>query len=657
MASSLSYGGVGSAAGGFGGANGGFGNGDSGFGGDDGGFGSADGGFGDEDSGFGGGDGGFGGGDGGFGSADGGFGDGDSGFGGGDGGFGSADGGFGDEDSGFGGGDAPASFGDAAGAADGGFDGGDGYGDGGFGSTDGGFGGGDSGFGGGDGGFGGGDGGFGSTGGGFSSADGGFGGDDSGFGAVSSGFSDAPASFGDAAGAAGGGFGDANGGFGGGDGGFGSADGGFGAPSGGFSNAPASFSGVDSGFGGGDSGFGDAPASFSGVDSGFGGGFGSSGFGFGGGGFDEPPPALPPRPPPAPPSAPPPSAAPAQDAPDMSNIIMIGVTELKLVPEKLGLLGSHRGVAIMIDVPGMVGETPPTLKAAMDETGRAGFRFGRAFSVADRARREELARVLKMDEKESNVEMVAFALDGPYPDGEPSDDFGVGTISLRKLLRSGADHALGPIEFRSVLDGSKVIGQLTCAVTAVQALSAIEAERGGRDRAYTLPAPPLLPHQQSNSYTFGEGALGLALSDFQDAVVVSNDPAPGSQAHTNGVTKRMILVGINFENVRGLLKDACIDKIKACGRPLTLQFLPPPGESGAVAAPAAPSPAPAPSPTSNAAGKAKTMNGRPVRPPSYKYQKELEELAEMGFSDTAASQRALDATNGNVDAAINKLVG
>ena len=335
---------------------------------------------------------------------------------------------------------------------------------------------------------------------------------------------------------------------------------------------------------------------------------------------------------------------------------MIGVTELKLVPEKLDLLGSHRGVAIMIDVPGMVGETPPTLKAAMDETGRAGFRFGRAFSVADRARREELARVLKMDEKESNVEMVAFALDGPYPNGEASDDFGVGSISLRKLLRSGADHALGPIQFVSVLDG-KMIGQLTCAVTAVQALSAIEAERGGRDRAYTLPAPPLLPQQQSNSYTFGEGSLGLALSDFHDAVVVSNDPAAGSQAHTNGVTKRMILVGINFENVRGLLKDACIDKIKACGRPLTLQFLPPPGESGAVAAPAAPSPAPAPSPTSNAAGKAKTMNGRPVRPPSYKYQKELEELAEMGFSDTAASQRALDATNGNVDAAINKLVG
>jgi hypothetical protein len=119
----------------------------------------------------------------------------------------------------------------------------------------------------------------------------------------------------------------------------------------------------------------------------------------------------------------------------------------------------------------------------------------------------------------------------------------------------------------------------------------------------------------------------------------------------------MILVGINFENVRGLLKDACIDKIKACGRPLTLQFLPPPGESGAVAALAAPAPAPAPSPTSNAAGKARTMNGRPVRPPSYKYQKELEELAEMGFSDTAAGQRALDATNGNVDAAINKLVG
>lgn len=354
----------------------------------------------------------------------------------------------------------------------------------------------------------------------------------------------------------------------------------------------------------------------------------------------------------------------------MSSSIMIGLTELKLAPEKLGLLGSHRGVAIMIDVPGMVGETPPTLKAAMDETGRASFRFGRAFSVADRARREELARVLRMDEKESMVEMVAFALDGPYPDGEPGDDFGVASISLRKLLRSGADHALGPIQFVSVLDG-KMIGQLTCAVTAVQALSAIEAERGGRDRAATLPPPaaPAAPpqgQQQSSSYTFGEGPLGLALSDFLDSVVVSNEPAPGSQAHTNGVTKLMILVGVNFENVRGLPKDACIDKIKACGRPLTLQFLPPPGESGAVVTPAAcalapttaPSPAPpAPSPSSNAAGKAKTMNGRPVKPSSYKYKKELEELVGMGFSDTAACQRALDATNGNVDAAINKLVG
>ena len=90
--------------------------------------------------------------------------------------------------------------------------------------------------------------------------------------------------------------------------------------------------------------------------------------------------------------------------------------------------------------------------------------------------------MLRMNEKESMVEMVAFALDGPYPDGKPGDDFGVASISLRKLLRSGADHALGPIEFVSVLDG-KMIGQLTCAVTAVQALSAIEAERGGRDRA------------------------------------------------------------------------------------------------------------------------------------------------------------------------------
>ena len=565
-----------------------------------------------------------------------------------------------------------------------------GDGDGGFGSTDGGFDGGDGGFGSTDGGFGDGDGGFGSTDGGFGGGDSGFGGDHSGFDAASGGFSVAPASFGDAAGAADGGFDGGNGGFGGGDSGFvvgnsgfGSADSGFGAASGGFGDAPASFSGGDSGFSGGDSGFGDAPASFGASNSGFGGGFGSGGFG--GGGFDEPPPAPPPPPPPAPPAqpaqpappappapppAPPPSAAPAQAAPDMSSSIMIGLTELKLAPEKLGLLGSHRGVAIMIDVPGMVGETPPTLKAAMDETGRASFRFGRAFSVADRARREELARVLRMDEKESMVEMVAFALDGPYPDGEPGDDFGVASISLRKLLRSGADHALGPIQFVSVLDG-KMIGQLTCAVTAVQALSAIEAERGGRDRAATLPPPaaPAAPpqgQQQSSSYTFGEGPLGLALSDFLDSVVVSNEPAPGSQAHTNGVTKLMILVGVNFENVRGLPKDACIDKIKACGRPLTLQFLPPPGESGAVVTPAAcalapttaPSPAPpAPSPSSNAGGKAKTMNGRPVKPSPYKYKKELEELVGMGFSDTAACQRALDATNGNVDAAINKLVG
>ena len=94
-------------------------------------------------------------------------------------------------------------------------------------------------------------------------------------------------------------------------------------------------------------------------------------------------------------------------------------------------------------------------------------------------------------------------------------------------------------------------------------------------RSLDIAATAASARPQPRSCTFGEGPLGLSLADYGDVVVVANEPAPGSQAHANGILRLSVVVGLNHENVSGLPKDAVVEKVKACGRPLTLQFLPP----------------------------------------------------------------------------------
>jgi C-terminal processing protease CtpA/Prc len=94
-------------------------------------------------------------------------------------------------------------------------------------------------------------------------------------------------------------------------------------------------------------------------------------------------------------------------------------------------------------------------------------------------------------------------------------------------------------------------------------------------RSLDIAATAASARPEPRSCTFGEGPLGLSLADYGDVVVVANEPAPGSQAHANGILRLSVVVGLNHENVSGLPKDAVVEKVKACGRPLTLQFLPP----------------------------------------------------------------------------------
>ena len=88
---------------------------------------------------------------------------------------------------------------------------------------------------------------------------------------------------------------------------------------------------------------------------------------------------------------------------------------------------------------------------------------------------------------------------------------------------------------------------------------------------------------KGRSFSFGEGALGLVLADYQGAVVVSEEPQPGGQGFDLGVEFMSVVVGVNGEAVLGLSKAAVVAKLKALPRPLSLQLQ-------AYAEPRAPSP-------------------------------------------------------------------
>ena len=602
--------------------------GDSGGFGDAGGFGS--GGFGD-DAGFGGGggfgdDAGFGGGD-----AGGGFGD-DGGFGGGDdGGFGSADaGGFGGDDGGFGSADA-GGFGDDAGFGGGGFGDDAGFGDdGGFGDDAGGFGD-DAGFGGG---------GFGDDAGGF--------GDDGGFGGGGDGFGD------DA------GFGGDAGGFGGGDDGFGGEPAGFGDA---FAAAPAFGSGsfdaapqaADDAFGSGgfgDAGFGDAaaadfsaaaPTASFGDSAGFGdaggfgddGGFGDAG-GFGDSSFETTTPAAPAPsgPPPAvqslvemgfsrseaekalsqcdgdlqraatllmdPPTAKPPPPPPPKPAPTPAfTEMVVELTAVQISDEFLPRLNGINGLAVAIDVLG-VDEEPPTVTAAVDGSGLAKLTYKNSYSTTAEPFLGALVKALSStDDEDSEIQFVVFSLDGQHPGGEPDEELGMASVSLRKLLKRDRDLELTPIKLNGV-EGEDM-GTLTCGVKAVQALKALAKAHGikvpsgaggggAAPGAAVVPGGSLLasvapsgvvapsPSTMANApaaastFRFGPGSLGLILSDRDGGRggVVVTKVDPGGQGAMLGVPSGSHIMRLNGEDVSMLTRAGFVEKVKASPRPMTL---------------------------------------------------------------------------------------
>ena len=94
-----------------------------------------------------------------------------------------------------------------------------------------------------------------------------------------------------------------------------------------------------------------------------------------------------------------------------------------------------------------------------------------------------------------------------------------------------------------------------------------------------------------------------------------------------GVPPMSIIIGLNDEDVRNVNRTGLVEKIKASGRPLTLTCQLPPGVAP------------------------------PVAPSSDKWAKELGELRAMGFTDDAASRSALEASSGDVGAAVSQLVG
>ena len=98
------------------------------------------------------------------------------------------------------------------------------------------------------------------------------------------------------------------------------------------------------------------------------------------------------------------------------------------------------------------------------------------------------------------------------------------------------------------------------------------------------------------------------------------------QAETLGVPPMSIIVGVNGESVVGMSKDDLFKKISVLPRPLQLMIAPTSGQSAP-----------------------------PVQP--YAYAPQLAQLQAMGFADVAAMKRALDKSNGDLNAAAVELSG
>lgn len=120
------------------------------------------------------------------------------------------------------------------------------------------------------------------------------------------------------------------------------------------------------------------------------------------------------------------------------------------------------------------------------------------------------------------------------------------------------------------------------------------------------------------------------------------------------------------------LRQAAPDMYQTMGLPfLPPHLVPPPTAAGSPAAPPSPSAAGAPSPAAAPAGQpnpdqfAQFMTqmmgqmraGNPEQAPEERFASQLEQLASMGFVDRQQNVQALIATMGDVNAAVERLLG
>ena len=116
------------------------------------------------------------------------------------------------------------------------------------------------------------------------------------------------------------------------------------------------------------------------------------------------------------------------------------------------------------------------LKVAVDSTGVANLNFARSYPVLAPDKFEAISRALASEEDDaSDVQLVLFPLDAPFPSGEPDEEeIGLAAISLRRLLRSGRDFAMGPVEIDSPQVGK--CGTVMCEIVAVEALRTVQLQ-------------------------------------------------------------------------------------------------------------------------------------------------------------------------------------
>lgn len=152
-------------------------------------------------------------------------------------------------------------------------------------------------------------------------------------------------------------------------------------------------------------------------------------------------------------------------------------------------------------------------------------------------------------------------------------------------------------------------------------------------------------------YTFEAGSLGLGLVDQSGRVVV-NQAYPNTQAHGHGILPGGVVSAINNKSVVGMGRDDVIKAIQAAPRPMRLQIIPA-ASSNASSGRSSGRSSKGDDDATRAARRA--PSGAQPEPARAKWATEMVTLREMGFTDEAKMRKALDETNGDVDAALNRL--